>query len=214
MFETSFIADLWPTLAALLTVVLIDIVLAGDNAVVVGMTAARLPVSEQRRVILIGIALALVFRIVFALLTVQLLEIIGLLLAGGLLLLWVAWKLWRDLRVEQVRTGGRDAVSAARDIAGSTTVSAAVFQIAVADVSMSLDNVLAVAGAAGENMWILCIGLVLSIGLMGVAAVYIANLLQRHRWLAYVGVVLIAYVALSMIWEGGQEVMVAAAEIL
>ena len=194
-----------PFLIALASVILIDLVLAGDNAIVVGMAAARLPVAQQRRVIVVGIALALVFRIVFALLTAQLLQVVGLLLAGGLLLLWVAWKLWRDLR--QVAGGSADAAAATiGEVAATTSVAACVWQITVADVSMSLDNVLAVAGAAGDDPWVLGIGLVLSVALMGVAAGYVARLLARYRWLGYAGLAVIGYVAVSMIWTGGYDV--------
>jgi YjbE family integral membrane protein len=211
MSTIALIEQAWPFLLALSSVVLIDLVLAGDNAIVVGMAAARLPVRQQRRVIAIGIALALVFRVAFALLTAELLQIVGLLLAGGLLLLWVAWKLWRDLRRPHEDAGGGDTVNAIGHVAATASVGACVLQIAIADLSMSLDNVLAVAGAAGDNPWILGFGLVLSVVLMGVAANYVARVLYRYRWLGYVGLSVIAYVALSMIWTGGIDVATALA---
>jgi YjbE family integral membrane protein len=190
------------------TVVAIDLVLAGDNAVVVGMAASGLPREQRRRVILIGIGLALLFRIAFAAVAVQLLAIIGLLLAGGLLLLWVAWKMWRELQdgslafdSEQPATGSGNGPTGQRK-----TRAAAIWQIAIADISMSLDNVLAVAGAARDHMPALVFGLLLSIVLMGVAATYIARILARYPWLNYVGLVIIAVVACSMIWEGGLAV--------
>lgn len=192
--------ELISQLTALLSVVLIDIVLAGDNAVVVGTAAAGLPAEQQRRVIVIGAALALVARILFALVAVQLLAIIGLLLAGGLLLLWVAWKIWRELH-------GHDREAAASEVAsGAKTMRSAIMQVAVADISMSLDNVLAVAGAARDHPYIMIFGLLLSIALMAVAAQLIARLIDRHRWIAYVGLAIVLLVAGKMIWEGGLEV--------
>lgn len=193
--------DLISPLTALVSVVLIDIVLAGDNAVVVGTAAAGLPPRQQRRVIMIGAALALIMRVLFALVAVQLLAIIGLLLAGGLLLLWVAWKIWRELQ-----HGGHENVDATK-AAAPKTMTSAIVQVAVADVSMSLDNVLAVAGAARDHPYIMIFGLVLSIALMAVAAGYIARLIDRHRWVAYVGLVIVLLVAFKMIWEGGLEVL-------
>lgn len=189
------------------TVVVIDLVLAGDNAVVVGMAASGLPRAQQRRVILIGIGLALLFRVAFAAVAIQLLAIIGLLLAGGLLLLWVAWKMWRELRNGSFAVDPLEAGSGAgEDGSRRKTQGAAILQIAVADLSMSLDNVLAVAGAARDHIEALIFGLVLSIVLMGVAATYIARILARYHWLNYVGLAIIAVVALTMIWEGGLEV--------
>ena len=197
--------ELLSQLTALVSVILIDIVLAGDNAVVVGTAAAGLPPAQQRKVIMLGAALALVFRVIFALVAVQLLAIIGLLLAGGLLLLWVAWKIWRELH-----TGGHGEAAteqAKLAAAGGKTMRSAVMQVAVADVSMSLDNVLAVAGAARDHPYIMIFGLLLSIALMAVAAGYIARLIDRHRWVAYVGLVIVLFVAAKMIWEGGLEVL-------
>ncbi len=198
--------------AAFFQVVVVDLVLAGDNAIVVGMAVAGLPAARRMRVMLVGIAGATVLRIVFAVFTVELLQVIGLLLAGGLLLLWVCWKLWRELRAGQLaetaeafagsehqRTGGRH-----------KTMRQAVVQIIVADVSMSLDNVLAVAGVAREHVWVLVFGLALSVAFMGLAAALIARLLSRHHWIAYVGLALILFVALRMVWEGAVEVVAAA----
>jgi YjbE family integral membrane protein len=196
-------------LYAFVSVVVIDLVLAGDNAVVVGMAAAGLPHDQRRRVIAIGIVLALICRIIFALVAVQLLAIVGLLLAGGLLLLWVAWKMWRELQPREALH-----LSAAERRAAPPAVkrpATAILQIAIADVSMSLDNVLAVAGAARDHMAMLIFGLVLSITLMGAAATVIARFLERYRWLSYLGLAIITLVALSMIWEGGNEVWQAVA---
>lgn len=189
-------------LLALLQVIVIDLVLAGDNAVVIGLAAAGLPTEQRRKAIMVGILAATVFRIALASVTVQLLEIIGLLLAGGLLLLWVCWKMWREIRSGGVEDfEGEGANSAPR----KTFLQAAI-QIVIADVSMSLDNVLAVAGAAREHPSILVFGLVLSIALMGIAASFIARLLNRYHWIAYVGLAIILYVALNMIYRGSIEV--------
>jgi YjbE family integral membrane protein len=209
-------------LAALVSVILIDIALAGDNAIVVGMAAAGLPPKQRRQAILVGIAAAAGLRIVFASFTVQLLQIIGLLLAGGLLLLWVAWKLWREIRAgmhleqdENEEAGAEAALDGpvadrrSQPKAPEKTFRQAVTQIVIADVSMSLDNVLAVAGAAREHEIVLIFGLALSVALMGLAASLIANLLRRYHWIAYLGLIIILYVALRMIWEGAHEVFVA-----
>jgi YjbE family integral membrane protein len=202
-------------LVALMQVIGIDLVLAGDNAIVIGLAAAGLPKEQRARAILVGIIAATVMRIGFALITTQLLAIAGLLLAGGILLLWVCWKMWRELQ------NGHDAEEAAVEalsdadlnadgtIAGGAprkTFAQAALQIVVADVSMSLDNVLAVAGAAHGHPTVLIIGLILSIALMGLAASWIAGLLNKHRWIAYVGLLIILYVALKMMWEGWHEV--------
>ena len=195
--------ELISQLTALVSVVLIDIVLAGDNAVVVGTAAAGLPPAQQRKVILLGAGLALVARILFALVAVQLLAIIGLLLAGGILLLWVAWKIWRELHSDG---HGAERGRGRRRHAATKTMRSAIMQVAVADISMSLDNVLAVAGAARDHPYIMIFGLVLSIALMAVAAQLIARLIDRHRWIAYVGLVIVLFVAVKMIWEGGLEV--------
>ena len=195
--------ELLSQLTALVSVVLIDIVLAGDNAVVVGTAAAGLPPAQQRKVIMFGATLALIARILFALIATQLLAIIGLVLAGGILLLWVAWKIWRELRHGDHVADG---VVTYDQSAGAKTMRSAIMQVAVADISMSLDNVLAVAGAARDHPYIMIFGLLLSIALMAVAAQLIARLIDRYRWIAYVGLVIVLIVALKMIWEGGLEV--------
>lgn len=211
----SMIADIVATLttpaglAALGQVIMIDLVLAGDNAIVIGLAAAGLPAAQRNKAILLGILAATGLRIVFASITVQLLAIVGLLLAGGILLLWVCWKMWRELR-----TPHHDPDAAVTDASGAAVAGAApkktlrqaAMQIIIADVSMSLDNVLAVAGAAREHPTALIFGLGLSIVLMGVAANFIAGLLNKHRWIAYVGLVIILYVAGDMIYRGFMEV--------
>ena len=213
MFELSQYFP--PEIAAFLMVVGIDVALAGDNAIVIGLAAAGLPKDQRNKAILIGVLAATALRIVFALLTTQLLQIVGLLLAGGVLLLWVCWKMWRELRTShQEHQEAEEALEGADldrdgDIAGGAprkTFAQAAWQIVIADVSMSLDNVLAVAGAAREHPYILAFGLLLSIALMGLAASYIARLLQRHRWIAYVGLAIILYVSIKMIYEGWVEI--------
>ncbi len=200
---------------ALMQVIGIDLVLAGDNAIVIGLAAAGLPKEQRNKAILVGIIAATVLRIGFAAITVQLLAIVGLLLAGGILLLWVCWKMWRELRTGH--GDHHDAEEALLDqdlnadgkVAGGAkkkTFAQAAWQIVIADVSMSLDNVLAVAGAAKDHPTVLVIGLILSIALMGLAATFIARLLSKHRWIAYIGLLIIVYVALKMIWEGWYEV--------
>ncbi|MFG6083679.1 MULTISPECIES: TerC family protein [Paracoccus] len=202
-------------LSALLAVIGIDLVLAGDNAIVIGLAAAGLPKEQRPRAIFIGIIAATVLRIIFAAMATQLLQIVGLLLAGGILLLWVCWKMWRELRTSAAEEHAAEEALADHDLDGDGTVGGgvqqktlkqAVTQIVIADVSMSLDNVLAVAGAAREHLTVLVVGLVLSIAMMGLAASFIARLLNRHRWIAYVGLAVIFYVALKMIWEGAHEV--------
>lgn len=189
-------------LSALLQVVVIDLVLAGDNAVVIGLAAAGLPEKQRTKAILIGIGAATLLRILFALVTTQLMQIVGLLLAGGILLLWVCWKMWRELRASAHETIAEvDGTEAPRK-----TLLQAATQIIVADVSMSLDNVLAVAGAAREQPIVLVFGLALSIAMMGVAASFIARLLQSHRWIAYVGLAVILYVAIDMTLRGASEI--------
>lgn len=204
-------------LTALAQVIMIDLVLAGDNAVVIGLAAAGLPSDLRRKAILIGIAAATVLRICFALVTTQLLSLGGgLLLAGGLLLLWVCWKMYRELAVsheEEAEAGealadedtNRDGTIAGR--APKKTLRQAVIQIIIADVSMSLDNVLAVAGASHGHEVALIFGLALSVVLMGVAASFIARLLHKHRWIAWVGLVIILYVAVRMLYEGADQVV-------
>jgi YjbE family integral membrane protein len=193
------------SIAAFLQVIMIDLVLAGDNAVVIGLAAAGLPKERRSRAILVGIIAATVLRILFASIAIELLAIVGLLLAGGVLLLWVCWKMWRELRgpsqhdTEAALGGGSAHVP-------RKTFAQAAWQIVVADISMSLDNVLAVAGAARDHPVALVFGLGLSIVLMGVAASFVARLLNRHRWIAYVGLAIIFYVACDMIWRGAHEV--------
>ncbi|MFD1610217.1 TerC family protein [Sphingomonas tabacisoli] len=183
-------------LAAFGQVLMIDVMLAGDNAIVVGALAAGLPVDQRKKVILIGIIAALVLRILFALIVTQLLQIVGLVFAGGLILLWVAWKMWRELTYKDANADGHEDLRAAKSFAG------AAWAVAVADVSMSLDNVLAVAGAAREHPGILIVGLLLSVALMGIAANFIARYIERYRWIAYVGLAVIVYVAGKMIYDG------------
>jgi YjbE family integral membrane protein len=200
------------SLTALFQVVMIDLVLAGDNAIVIGLAAAGLPEDHRKKAILAGILAATALRIGFASITVQLLQIIGLLLAGGILLLWVCWKMWRELQASHAHQAKFQNLSAASTIdAASTagrqkTLGQAIWQITIADVSMSLDNVLAVAGAAREHPVILIFGLGLSIALMGFAASFIARLLEKHRWVAYVGLLIILYVAFDMSYRGALEV--------
>src|SRR6266436_2523014 len=199
-------ADLldYEALVALLSVVVIDVVLAGDNAVVVGMAAAGLPHKQQLRVIALGIAMATALRIGFALVTIQLLAIIGLTLAGGVLLLWVAWKMYRELRKSR-----RHAVEASSGgvAAKAKSFNQALLQVVLADVSMSLDNVLAVAGTARDHLWVLVLGLILSVALMGVASTMVARLLDRYPWVAWIGLAIVMIVALRMIYDGSTEVL-------
>lgn len=190
-------------LMALAQVVLIDITLAGDNAIVVGMAVAGLPDRQKRPAIILGILGATVIRIALGAIALQLLEIIGLLLAGGLLLLWVCWKMFRELRHARGHTQ--------QDAARRKTLGQAMTQIILADLSMSLDNVLAVAGAANGRTWILMLGLLLSVVLMGVAANLLARVLERRRWVAWIGLVIVLYVAAAMIWHGAFEVVGAVA---
>ncbi len=192
MHDSALMAQL----AALLQVLLIDLTLAGDNAVVVGMAVSGLPARQKRPAIIVGILGATLMRIALAAVTLQLLAIVGLILAGGVLLLWVCWKMFRELR----RPTGRGTKPEPKSL------TQAMVQIIVADVSMSLDNVLAVAGAAHDHPYILAGGLVLSVVLMGVAANYVATLLEKQRWVAWIGLFIVLYVALKMIWDGGHEV--------
>ncbi|MDB5409648.1 MAG: hypothetical protein JWL84_4560 [Rhodospirillales bacterium] len=187
-------------LGAFFSVIVIDLVLAGDNAVVVGMAAAGLPPAQQTRVIAIGIAFATVLRIALALVTVQLLAIIGLTLAGGILLLWVAWKMYRELRPAGPAEGEMRVVK-------PRSFRQALLQVVLADVSMSLDNILAVAGTARDHVWVLVAGLILSVALMGVASTIVARVLSRHQWIAWFGLGIVAFVALRMIYDGSKEVM-------
>src|SRR3954462_14336099 len=193
---------------------MINIVLSGDNAVVIGMVAARVAPEMRSKVILWGMGAAVLLRVLLALVAVDLLNILGLSLAGGIILLWVAWRLYRDIREQKEEKAGLEGMetqgaphgaSMLAAVTKTVTLASAIRQIAIADISMSVDNVLAIAGAANQNVPVLVIGLIVSIALMGVAATYIARLLQRYPALSYVGVVLIVYVAGEMIWEGSED---------
>jgi YjbE family integral membrane protein len=202
-------------ISAFFEVIFIDLVLAGDNAIVIGLAASGLPREQRNRAIFVGILAATVLLILFASITTWLLAIVGLLVAGGILLLWVCWKMWRELRTTESETEAAEEALARTGLDGAEetpegtprkTFAQAAWQIIIADVSMSLDNVLAVAGAAREQPVVLVFGLLLSIALMGAAASLIAGLLRRHRWIAYVGLAIILYVALRMIWDGLFEI--------
>ena len=194
--------------AAFVQVLMIDLVLAGDNAIVVGALAAGLPAEQRKKVILIGVIAALVLRIIFALMVTWLLGIVGLVLAGGLLLVWVAWRMYRDLHHGAGESAGSPEIEGDEHSGIKTPKSfaAAAWSVAVADISMSLDNVLAVAGAAREHPGILIVGLIFAVALMGIAANIIAQYIERYRWIAWVGLAVIIYVAGKMIWEGWHEV--------
>jgi len=194
--------------AAFIQVLMIDLVLAGDNAIVVGALAAGLPPAQRKKVILIGVIAALVLRVAFALVVTQLMQIVGLILAGGFLLLWVSWKMWRELHHGAGESQGSAEIEGDEHsgLRPAKSFAAAVWAVAIADVSMSLDNVLAVAGAAREHPGILIVGLIFAVGLMGVAANIIAKYIERFRWIAYVGLAVILYVAGKMIWEGWHDV--------
>src|SRR6476660_4827573 len=186
---------------------MIDIVLAGDNAIVVGALAAGLPADQRRKVILIGVIAALVLRIAFALVVSQLLQIVGLVLAGGILLLWVAWRMYREIRHKGESEGSEEIVGDEHSGTRSAkSFASAAWGVALADVSMSLDNVLAVAGAAKDHPWVLVFGLILSVLLMGAAANIIARYIDRYRWIAWIGLLVILWVALKMIYEGAGHV--------
>ena len=195
---------------AFTSIVFIDLVMSGDNAIIIGMAAAGLPMALRRKAIAIGIIVATVLRIAFASVTYQLLSIIGLTLAGGLLLLWVAYKMWQEIRAGSLEMPDPDAEGGVE----GKTLRSAVISIIIADVTMSLDNVLAVAGAAHDAPGMLVFGLVLSILLMAFAANWVASLLEKHKWLAYAGLIVVAYVAVEMIWRGGNQVATAAAGML
>ena len=188
-------------LTALIQVLIIDITLAGDNAVVIGLAVNGLPAHQRRSAIILGIAGATVLRIMFGAVTLQLLQIVGLLFAGGVLLLWVCWKMYRDLM-----SGAHGEAAADAPPAEPKSLRQAMIQIIIADVSMSLDNVLAVAGAAEDHPWVLVVGIAISVVLMGVAAGFIAKLLEKYRWIAWIGLIIVLYVALKMIWDGGWDV--------
>jgi len=199
--------------ATFLQVVFIDLALAGDNAVAVGMAAAGLPDRQRKKAIVLGMGAAVVMLITFALVTTQLLRVVGLLLAGGFLLLWVCWKMWRDLRAagREEEAEGDEALgiaAGAKHAPKPKTLRAALLQILMADLAMSLDNVLAVAGAARQHPWVLVAGLLLSITLTGLAAGLIAKLLHRFRWIGYVGLLIVLYVSAHMIWEGARALSI------
>ena len=203
----------YSALFALFQVLMINIILSGDNAVVIGMVAARVAPKNRHKVILWGMVAAVVLRIFLSVFAVELLSILGLSLAGGIILLWVAWRLYRDIREDKEEKTALAVIAADRAEhphlhaieAAAVPLRRAVLQVAIADISMSVDNVLAIAGAANQNIAVLVIGLVLSIGLMGAAANYIAKLLERYPALSYLGVVLIVYVGVEMIWEGSAD---------
>jgi len=202
----------YSSLAPLLQVLLIDIVLAGDNAIVIGMAAARMPPPARRKVIFWGLVFAVIIRVVLATLTVQLLEIVGLMFAGGILLLWVAWRLWRDIKEqedEKKAGGDQDGKQAFEPKlpVSRGAMRRAIARVAIADLSMSLDNVLAVAGAAMNHWWVLTIGLALSIALMGMAANFVARLLQKYPWISYAGLLIVVYVACRMIFQGAHMIL-------
>jgi YjbE family integral membrane protein len=201
--------DLSTQLVALAQIIVIDVVLAGDNAVIVGLAASRVAPEVRAKVIFWGLAAAVGLRILFAAVATQLLTIIGLTFAGGILLLWVCWKMYREIRSGALSEGAEGKPHAlGADVAQAAPMStgAAIFQILIADLSMSLDNVLAVAGAAKGHIWILGIGLLLSIVLMAIAATFIARLLARYHWITWIGLVIILFVSLEMIWRGSVEI--------
>ena len=188
-------------------IILIDIVLAGDNAIVVGALAAGLPADQRRKVIIVGVAAALFLRVIFALAVTQLLQVVGLILAGGLLLLWVAWKMFRELHHAGESPGSAEIIGDEHSgTRAAKTFAGAAWGVALADVSMSLDNVLAVAGAAREHPWVLVFGLFLSVILMGVAANMIAKYIERYRWIGWVGLLVVLWVAMNMIRKGWEDV--------
>jgi YjbE family integral membrane protein len=204
--DPSFISA--SAIAAFFEILFIDIVLAGDNAIVVGALAAGLPTAQRKKVILIGVIAALVLRIIFALVVSQLLQIVGLVLAGGILLLWVAWRMYRELRHQDESSGSQEVAGDEHSgLKPAWCFASAAWGVALADVSMSLDNVLAVAGAAREHPWVLVFGLVLSVLLMGAAANVIARYIDRYRWLAWAGLAVILWVALKMIFDGARHVV-------
>ena len=202
----------YPELMALAQIIMVDVVLAGDNAIIVGLAASRVAPEIRARVVFWGIAGAVILRILFAAITTQLLAIVGLTLSGGILLLWVCWKMYREIsrggHGEDPKPHSLGASAASEQNTEVRTMSfwAAITQIVVADVSMSLDNVLAVAGVAKGQTWILVVGLAIAVVLMAVAATYIANLLAKYPWITWLGLAVIVYVAIDMIWVGGLEV--------
>jgi YjbE family integral membrane protein len=202
-------------LSALLQVLIIDITLAGDNAIVVGALAAGLPAEQRRKVILIGVIAALILRVFFALVVTQLLQVVGLVLAGGLLLLWVAWKMWREMRHSEPAGGSPEIEGDEHSgVRPAKSFASAAWAVAVADVSMSLDNVLGVASAAKNHPGIMIVGLIFAVALMGIAANVIAKYIERFRWIAWVGVAVILWVAGTMVYEGFMDPKVGIMSIL
>ena len=197
--------DLSQQLIALVQVIFIDIVLAGDNAVVVGMAAAKVEPRLRAKVIMWGVGGAVVLRVAFALVATQLLAIVGLALAGGILLLWVCGKMYRDIVVHQPEAAFAGGMPGGSDVK-TITFSAALIQIVIADASMSLDNVLAVAGAAKGDMLVLVIGLTVAVAFMALMSAWIAKLLTRHAWISWIGLAIILYVAADMIWTGTHQI--------
>ena len=196
-----------PEIVAFLQIIVIDIVMSGDNAIIIGMAAAGLPPELRKKAIFWGIIGATVLRIFFALIVVQLLSITGIKVIGGLLLLWVCWRMWQEIRAGATVEDIEREVEENAKKGPPKTLRTAMVNIIVADATMSLDNVLAVAGAARDHLEMLIFGLVLSIALMALTANYIAKLLEKHTWLGYLGLAIIAYVAIQMIWQGSGEVM-------
>jgi len=194
-------------LSAFFQVILVDLVLAGDNAIVIAMVVSSFPARQRAQLLAIGIGAATVVRVIFAIATVHLMQFVGLMLAGGLLLLWVCWKLWREIESVRAMQLSPAGIYGAAPAVPVKSVGRAVTQIVIADISMSLDNVLAVAGVAREHAWVLVFGLTLSIALMGFCATVLARWLQRYHWIAYVGLLTIVYVAGAMIWDGSMEVV-------
>jgi YjbE family integral membrane protein len=194
-------AELWSSIVSLLQIAFIDLALAGDNAIVVGLAVSGLAPQHRRKAILLGLGGAVVLRILFSIVALSLLQILGLTLAGGLLLVWVAYKLYRELKSDSEAKAGRDGKPPRKSLRG------AVGAILLADVSMSLDNALAVAGAANNHIKILVAGLVLSVALMALAADLVARLIVKHRWLGYAGLAVVAYVAIDMVVRGTREVV-------
>ncbi len=194
-------------LSAFFQVILVDLVLAGDNAIVIAMVVANFPARQRAQLLMMGIGAATLVRIVFAVATVHLMQIVGLMLAGGLLLLWVCWKLWREIESVRSMELSPAGVYGGAAVPPSRTIGTAITQIVIADISMSLDNVLAVAGIARDHTWVLVFGLTLSIAFMGFCATLLARWLQRYHWIAYIGLITILYVAGAMIWDGSMEVV-------
>ena len=194
-------------LSAFFQVILVDLVLAGDNAIVIAMVVANFPARQRAQLLMMGICAATVVRVIFAVATVHLMQIVGLMLAGGLLLLWVCWKLWREIESVRAMELSPAGIYGSAPAVATKTVGRAITQIVIADISMSLDNVLAVAGVARNHTWVLIFGLTLSIAFMGFCATVLARWLQRYHWIAYIGLLTILYVACAMVWDGSMEVV-------